>query len=62
MHLLDPLNCTYIMQKRKFSDVSEISKVDAKKIPTVGKEQDLLYLIYVLQLILVVIIFTQGIK
>ena len=52
------------MQKRKFSDVSEISKVDAtrKKIPTVGKEQDLLYLIYVLQLILVVIIFTQGIK
>ena len=50
------------MQKRKSSDVSEISKVDAKKIPTVGKEQDLLYLIYVLQLILVVIIFTQGIK
>ena len=47
------------MQKRKFSDVSEISKVDAT---TVGKEQDLLYLIYVLQLILVVIIFTQGIK
>ena len=52
------------MQKRKFSDVSEISKVDAKKIvlPTVGKEQDLLYLIYVQQLILVGLIFTQGLK